>query len=148
MNAAARVALVRHPNTIFQLDSQRKDLLNANLTQDALIALLTDLCITRRYAIEITAVRSDHHDDSDLGEHCHARGWCVDLWPLRSPKAGDYMDETTHDFRQFLRDVAASPHLYQIGLAGAADNLACRIAAGSSCYRDDGGDHIHLGARA
>jgi len=147
MSQEARDQLVASANTVFQDDSQRADLKSPALTQTDLIALLIDLCETKEHAVEFTAIKSDHHDDRNLGEHCHYNGWCADLWPLASTTAGDYLDAGDPRFQAFLRDVAAAPHLYQIGLAGSAwteDNVA---AAGDSVFQDDGGDHVHVGAQ-
>jgi hypothetical protein len=146
LSLEARQHLVDSPLTFFQNESQKSDLLGVDVTQTGLIALLEDL-VARGFAIEITAVRSDHHDDSALGEHCHARGYCVDLWPLTKPEAGAYVDAGDPYFRQFLQAVAASPWLYQIGLAGSAQSDANRTAAGESVFDDDGADHIHIGAK-
>ena len=136
---------------LFQDPAQKSDLRDSNVTQTELIALL-DYLQKRGHRLEITAARSDHHDDTNLGEPdeffgCHARGWAVDCWPLNSDRAGDYMDETTHDFRQFLVDASNAPFLMQIGLAGSADLQANHVAAGPTCFSDDGGDHVHLGTR-
>jgi hypothetical protein len=142
MSLDARKELVSR--LVFQNPSQRADLLDPERTQTALIALLLD--VTRHWNLEITAVRSDHHDDSALGEHCHAKGWCVDCWPLRTPKAGMYLDADEPQFLDFLRACAAAGHLHQIGLAGSADIPACHSAAGLTSFSDSGPDHIHLSA--
>ena len=134
-----------------QLYSQTSDLLDPNQTQTEIIALL-DYLQKRGHRIELTAVRSDHHDDSDLSTPSfffgtHAHGWAVDCWPLNSDKAGDYMDPGSHNFRQFLKDASTAPFLMQIGLAGAANTAANQQAAGITAFVDDGGDHVHLGTR-
>jgi hypothetical protein len=147
MSIEARQALVNGGHLFFQDATQSSDLLDPNVTQTDLIALLQYL-VEKGYHIEITAVKSDHSDDSGLGEHSHFNGWCVDCWPLASATAGDYMDAITDAFQAFLRDVAAAPHLYQIGLAGEAaaftDNFT---AAGPTAFHDDGADHVHIGAQ-
>jgi hypothetical protein len=131
---------------VFQSASQRADLLDLGKTQTQLIALLIGLA-DRGHIMEITAVRSDHHDDSALGLHCHANGYCVDLWPLTSPTPGSYLDASDPSFQDFLRDAAASPWLYQIGLVGdGADSAENFRAAGPTAFQDDGGAHVHLGA--
>ena len=119
--------------------------MNPSLTQTQLIALLLDL-VNAGFHMEITAVRTDHSDDSALGEHCHANGYCADLWPLGSSTPGDYLDATNPYFQQFLEAAAASPWLYQIGLAGSAWTASNAAAAGPTVFQDDGQDHIHLGA--
>lgn len=146
MSVQARQALVASPNTIFQRQSQRDDLLAPDLTQTGLIALLSDL-VAKGHIIEFTAIKSDHHDDSDLGEHCHWNGYCADLWPLASTTPGDYLDASDPRFSTFLRDLAEVACLYQIGLAGSAWTQANAIAAGPTVFRDLGADHIHAGAQ-
>ena len=146
MSQEARQNLVDSPNTIFQHDSQRADLLDENKTQTQLIALLSDL-VSKGHIIEFTAIRSDHHDDSGLGFHCHAHGFCSDCWPLASTKPGDYLDASDPRFVQFCHNAAIDPYEYQEGLAGSALTHAAVIAAGSGFFTDDGGDHIHLGAK-
>jgi len=147
MSQQARQALVDSPNTIFQHDSQRSDLLNESLTQTDLIALLTEICITRGYPVEFTAVRSDHRNDSCLGLHSHADGYAADCWPLDSRTAGAYLDAGDPRFQAFLHDLSLSPWLWQIGLAGSADTAQNKAAGGPSVFSDEGADHVHLGAR-
>jgi hypothetical protein len=147
MSQAARQALVDSPNTIFQADSQRTDLLDDTITQTWLIALLGDL-VAEGYFLEFTAVKTDHHDDSDLGLHCHFNGYCADLWPLASATAGDYLDATDPRFVLFCASAAKSQYLYQIGLAGSAWTPKAIAAAGTTVFHDEGPDHIHLGATA
>jgi hypothetical protein len=130
---------------VFQDASQKSDLLNPNLTQTQLIALLLGLA-QAGWHMEITAVRSDHHDDSALGLHCHANGYCADLWPLASFAPGDYLDAGSQEFREFLEAAARSSWLYQIGLGGSADTQENATAAGPTYFADDGADHVHLGA--
>lgn len=144
MSQEARDALVQ--KLVFQADSQRSDLENIDLTQTQLIALLTELT-NRGWNIEITSVRTDHSDDSALGYHCHAHGFCADLWPLESMSPGDYVDGNSAQFAEFLKDCSESKWLYQIGLAGSAWTDANAAAAGPTVFHDDGADHIHLGAQ-
>ncbi len=151
MSIQARGALVNGPNTKFQDDTQRSDLLDVNLTQTELIALLTEL-VQKGHIILFTAVRSDHHDDSGLGTPpqyigTHAHGWAADLWPLNSDDPTDYIDADDPRFQRFLADAAASSWLHQIGLAGSADTSTNQSAAGPTVFSDDGGDHVHLGSR-
>jgi hypothetical protein len=146
MSQQARAALVASRNTFFQAASQRNDLLDETITKTELIALLSDL-VAEGWKIEFTAIKSDHHDDSNLGTHCHFNGYCADLWPLNSFVAGDYMDAASPQFQAFLKAIAASPWLYQIGLVGdGADSPANFAAAGPTAFQDDGGAHVHVGA--
>ena len=145
MSIQARQALVDSPQTVFQHDSQRSDLLDPSLTQTTLIALLSDL-VAKGHVLLFTAVRSDHHDDSALGQHCHANGFCADLWPNHSANPTDYIDPSDPAFAVFLADCAKSVWLYQIGLAGSAWTSSNAVAAGGTVFHDDGADHVHLGA--
>ncbi len=151
MSMQARDGLVNSPNTKFQRNSQRIDLLNSDLTQTDLVALLIELT-AKGHIILFTAVRTDHHDDSGFGRPpgylgTHAHGWAADVWPLNSPDPTDYIDAADPRFAQFLEDAAASTWLHQIGLASSADTAANRAAAGSTAFSDDGADHVHLGAQ-
>lgn len=145
MSIEARNRLVASPNTFFQRVSQKVDLASVELTKTDLIALLLEL-IGKGHILEFTAIKSDHHDDSALGLHCHFNGYCADLWPLASRTAGDYLDADDPRFLVFLRDLALSQYLYQVGLAGTAWTSANAVASGGSVFHDDGEDHIHVGA--
>jgi hypothetical protein len=145
MSVQARQQLVTSGHLFFQDGTQSSDLLDPSLTQTELIALLQDL-VTKGFHIELTSVRTDHKDDSDLGLHCHANGYCADLWPLTGPTPGDYLDASDPVFAQFLASAADSVWLYQIGLGGSAYTPANVAAAGPTVFQDDDEDHIHLGA--
>jgi len=145
MSIAARAALVRSEYTVFRSNSQRDDLMNPSVTQTELIAFLSDL-IQKRHYLLFTAIRSDHHDDGYLGLHSHANGYAADVWFLKSSKPDDYLDPGDPEFEAGLHDAAASPWMYQIGLAGSALTANNRSASGERMFVDDGGDHIHLGA--
>lgn len=142
-----RHELVASPHTFFQNSTQLTDLLDDKITQTGLIALFVDLIDTHGFYIEFTAVKSDHHDDSALGEHCHFNGYCADVWPLKSPVAGDYLDAADPLFKKFIEAVAASEWLYQVGLAGTAWISQNAVAGGDTVFHDDGPDHVHLGAK-
>lgn len=146
-SAGHREMLVKSPRTVFRNDSQRADLLDPYKTQDALIALLCGLALERGYFILFTAIRTDHGDDSGLGYHCHAHGFCADVWPLHSENATDYVDASEPLFQQFLRDAARSAYIHQIGLAGSAYTVGNIAACAGRAFQDDGGDHVHLGAQ-
>lgn len=145
MSIQARQALVDSPYTFFRTQSQRDDLLDPSKTQTSLIALLTELT-TRYIYILFTAVRSDHHNDSCLGLHCHANGYAADVWFLDRSDATAYTDADSFEFRSALEDVADSSWTYQIGLAGTANNTKNRLVAGKKYFADTGADHIHVGA--
>lgn len=148
MSLEAREGLVNSGRLFFQDATQGPDLLDPNLTHTELIAMLIFLTSTCGHHIEVTAVRTDHHDDSGLsadGVGTHACGWAVDCWPLSSATAGDYEDASTQAFQVFLRDIAEGPFLRQVGLAGTAATPANFTAAGPTAFDDGGADHIHIG---
>lgn len=150
MSQEMREALVQSGALIFQDGTQSVDLLDENSTQTYLIAMLAHLVFEKGWPMEITAVRSDHHDDSGLApgpDHIgtHARGWAVDLWPLNSRTAQDYTDAADARFARFCLDVANGPYLHQIGLAGSAWTPANVTASGPTVFQDDGSDHVHVG---
>jgi len=130
----------------FQDATQPTDLMDPTITQDCLISFLLDL-LSHGFHIEITAVKTDHHDDSALGLYCHFNGYAIDCWNLTGPVAGDYVDAGTQTFRTFLETAASNPYLYQIGLAGSADTPVNETVAGPTVFSDDGGDHVHFGSQ-
>ncbi len=146
MSAQARKALVSHPGLVFQRSSQRDDLLDPNKTQTELIALLLEL-LSHGHSIELTAVRSDHHDDHCLGRHSHSNGFAADGWFLATHEPGDYLDARNPQFEEGIECVAHSAWREQIGLAGSADIPVNQRAAGSAYFPDQGADHIHLSAK-
>lgn len=141
-----KLAALFNKQLFFQDATQYADLLDSTKTQDCLISFLLNL-LSHGFHVELTAVKTDHHDDSDLGLHCHFNGYCVDCWPLSSAKPGDYQDAGTKAFRKFLQTAASNPYLYQIGLAGSADTAANQVAAGHTVFSDNGEDHIHFGSQ-
>lgn len=162
MSLTARQAVVAYPHTFFAEgphgEIQRADLLDPTKTDSNVIALIQYL-LDRGHIIGFTAIRSDHHDDSNLNPTpphvgTHAGGFGVDCWPLNSPNAGDWV--AADGLKPFLADAAAFPGIYQIGLAGTSDTEENREATGlpyevpqrPDCFSDGGADHIHLGVRA
>lgn len=149
MSIAAREALA--DRVIFDNPCQREDILSPTRTQTQLIALLLKL-VNKGHFIQLTAVRCDHSDDSALGEHSHANGWCADFWFLKAFVRDDWMDADDPRFAQGLLDLRESggqddPMLHQIGLAGSAWTPANAAAAGPTAFHDDGADHVHVGAQ-
>jgi hypothetical protein len=135
----------------YQNSTQKSDILDPNKTQTQLISMFEEL-IKKGYWITITALRSDHHDDSGLGTpplYCgtHARGWAADLWVNNTAKSGDWVDQSTHLFRQFLIDVAKCKFYFQTGLTPDCYTQANIVAAGPGVYLDDGGSHIHISTK-
>jgi hypothetical protein len=149
MSAAVRKAVV--DKLFFQSSSERQDILNESVVKTELVGLLEYLQ-AKGYYIEITAVTTDHHPDGYLssqpgGAGTHQYGWAVDCWPLNSAKPGDYMDQTTHSFRQFLKDATGYPYTMQVGLGGAAFLQANMDVLCAYGFQDDGSDHVHLGTK-
>jgi hypothetical protein len=146
MSQQARQAVVDSPKTFFTADSQRSDLLDENLTNSNLIALIQ--YIIAQYPIEFTAIRTDHHDD---GPTEHAGGLAFDGWPLKSNTAGDWLD----DLEPYLAYIAKFPGIRNIGLAGSAYTQANVSATGlpqnqepeqaplPCVFQDGGADHVH-----
>jgi hypothetical protein len=100
--------------------SQYGDLVDPQMTRDELVGMLMALLGRTQSAIYVTAVRSDHHDDSGLSPGplhvgTHAYGWAIDI--------------------------------LQVGLAGSADTSANREVLGGLYFSDTGADHVHIGVR-
>lgn len=161
MSIAARQAIVNSHNIIFRSPEQRDDIVNLHGVQTQLISFLTYM--VRKSAIfEVTALKSDHHDDSDLNPvppHCgtHGSGWAIDCWPLYKPEEGAYIDATAPEFQHFLRLAAQGPFFYQTGLGGSSYTALNEIAAGVTAfwdgYTDESGnriseDHVHFGCHS
>ncbi len=158
MSLQARQALVRSPNTIFQSDVMRADLLDPARTQTTLIALLLEL-VGKGHIIEFTMIRTGHHIDGPNGHNPGGRA--ADCWPLASTTPGDYLDATSSRFVKFIDDAAASSWLLQEGLVGDGSDSDANFASaeqaarsheggryidGVTIFQDDGGAHVHLGA--
>lgn len=144
MSIQARQELVN--KLMFQDESQKDDLLNPEVTQTDLIQLLTDL-VNKGHHIVITAVKSDHHDDSNLGEHCHFNGWCVDCWANASQNPTDYLAVDDPRLLAFIKDAGLDTDTYQIGETPDAYTARMIAAANGKVFEDDGGSHIHLGSK-
>jgi len=145
MSQEVRDMIADSANFFWGAESQQNDIRNDDITETYLISILQTLH-DKGWYIGITSVCSDHSDDSDLGEHCHSNGYCVDLWPLNTPNAGDWMDANAPAFADFLMDIANADYLHQIGLAGTAVTPVNLAAAGPTAFVDEGADHIHVGA--
>lgn len=142
MSLEARKSLCK--GLFFQDLESKSDLLNPNLTSTYLISILVQI-LAKGHNLEITAVRTDHHPDGYLGVHSHQAGRAVDLWPLNSPKMGDYQDANSLDFMWFLRDLKRINEVAQVGLGGSAFTVSNMSVLGSLGFKDDGEDHVHVG---
>jgi hypothetical protein len=140
-----RQQIVDSGHLFFQNDSDKTDLLNPEITQECLINWFS-IIIKKGYHVVTTAVKTSHHDDSGLGLHCHFNGYCADLWPLTGPNPTAYIDQSSEEFRQFLKD-AQNEYLYQTGLTPDCYTESNIEAAGSTVYLDDGGSHVHIGTK-
>lgn len=128
----------------FQDEGSKSDLLDPNLTNTNLIAMLDHLHVMG-FFMEVTAVRSDHHPDGYLGKHSHQAGNAIDLWPLKNREAGNYLDENSRDFQLFLHYAQADNLCFQVGLGGSANNAHNVAILGPKGFIDNGSDHVHLG---
>lgn len=79
MSQEARQELVDNPKLSFRNASQKSDLLDANLTNTYLVAMLQKLLDTCAEPIELLAVRSDHPTEDGAWEH--SGGCAADLYP-------------------------------------------------------------------
>jgi hypothetical protein len=154
MSAEARLAIARSNGTsvFFTADTQRTDLMNENMTNTYLIALIQVL-IDKGHLVYFTAVRSDHHDD---GPHGHAGGYAFDGWPCSGLNPVAFLDAGDPRFAAYLADVAAFSNTWQVGLAGTADTQANQQATGlpyqqwdapKTVFSDTGADHVHHGVQ-
>lgn len=117
--------------------TQRADIMDPATTSTNLIALLID-CV-KYSAIEITAVRSDHHDD---GPHGHAGGFAADGWYIVG-LPGTFIDNVSVGCEQAVK----SPWCRQLGLAGEAWSDAPRsLQDNAKVFEDSGADHVHFGS--
>ena len=147
MSVEARKALIEHKHLFWSnKGSQQGDISDETKTKTNLIELLTDL-LAKGHIIFITCVNSDHHDDTNLGLHCHHNGYAFDCWPQNSVSPGDFCNADDPKMLKFLEDAAIDPIWYQTGLAGSAYTHADVVAAGRGVFADDGADHIHLGVQ-
>jgi len=113
---------------------EKADLLDATKTHDNLIAMLA-VFAGRGYDILITSVRSDHHDDSQLGPHGHSSGYAVDLWlpPIQSSR--------------MVNDAIQSNHyVTKIGLGGVFQREFTQRGEinGTLVFDDNSTDHLHF----
>ncbi|GAC1422374.1 MAG: hypothetical protein NVSMB64_30820 [Candidatus Velthaea sp.] len=116
------------------------DLLSAAITQTDLIALLARAVLPPEdgglgYKLLLTAIRSDHGDDSALGPHSHAAGYAVDCWP---------QDES--QLEEFIEDMALKNRwVVKIGLGGSSRRLLTTLDFGDAIvFEDNDSDHVHL----
>lgn len=121
----------------FQRDSQRMDLLDPAMTSNNLLAAIGKAVLPepegKGHRLLITSVRTDHSDDRNLGPHCHARGFAVDLWPMDEAN----MEAIVQDFCTENRKVV------KIGLGGSSKS-AHPHAGSTIVFEDNDTDHIHV----
>lgn len=120
----------------------KADLMDPAKTSTYAIGLLKYLVIEKGWSLELTIAKTGHHND---GPHGHWGGFAFDGWPLVKAMPDAWLDANSSHFQDFLRDVAAYPNLYQVGLtpdAWTPDNVA---AAGPELFQDSGGSHVHFG---
>lgn len=151
MSTQTRAQVATSKSLIFRSNTQMNDILSVTGVQTQLVAFL-EYMLKNGAIMEVTAVKSDHSDDSSLGQpeaYCgtHAHGWAIDCWPLSEAKEGAYLDPEAEEFQHFLRLATRAPFFMQIGLAGTANTELNMLAAGPSGFVDDGADHCHLGTQ-
>lgn len=151
MSSQVREQIAESPHIIFRSEQQRDDIVNLRGVQTQIIALLQHL-VDKGAIIEVTALKSDHRDDTErnpVPPHIgtHASGWAIDCWPLARVEQGAYLDAEDEQFQHFLELVSGAPWLHQIGLAGTAWNPLNVAAAGETVFQDEGDDHVHIGTR-
>lgn len=151
MTLQAREQLVNSGRLIFTKDTQKQDLLDPRVTRTELIALLANVVLLGNQWFQVTAVYSDHHDDTALGapplyDGTHFHGWAMDGWPNASGALDDFLDARDPRFGDFLRLLPKAPYYFQTGLAGSAWTNHNRTVAGGGVFHDDGADHVHIGA--
>lgn len=140
MSLAARQSLCNLLS--FEDNAAKGDLMDVNRTSTFLVALLEDLVLKAAHPILITAIRSDHHDDSGLGHFGHSGGWAADLWHADWEKVGD------EKIRDVIVALIANPYCWSIGLAGYAQKFANLSSPDPRVviFLDDGADHVHCQA--
>lgn len=155
MSMQERILLVNHPNLKIdaaQAPDAKSDLLDDSPTGTSsfLIEMLTDIAITNDIPIELTMVKTGHHDD---GPHGHFGGFAADGWLLAAPQAEDWLDAKDPRFQVRLKICYAARARFQVGVAGSAQTQANRLALdwpasynNGSAFDDQGPDHIHWGA--
>lgn len=148
MSVEIRQEIAASPHIIFRTEQQRDDIVNVHGVQTQLIAFLQHL-INKGAILEVTAVKSDHRDDSFLNPNpphsgTHAGGWAIDCWPLSRVEQGAYLNAMDEQFQHFLELASEAPWLFQIGLAGSAWHPLNVAAAGDTVFQDQGDDHVHL----
>lgn len=109
-----------------------------------MIQLLHDILFVFKAPFLVTAIKTDHHDDSCLGAHSHFAGKCIDGWFLSGLGPTDYMMPDDASFAIWLKQIAHHPLTYSIGLGGSAYTPPLRLACAPIGFEDSGEDHIHL----
>lgn len=137
-------------NLYFTDASQKSDLLDIRQTNTNLIQILLDWqkgpwdAEYGETIIGITSVRTDHSDDSWLGEHCHAFGRAIDCWPRSYMHAGWWVPHDSPEMVGFLKFLTAHPLVFNIGLGGSVDTPENLAILGAKGFQDDGEDHVHF----
>ena len=142
MSLEFRQKLVANSKLQFTNESQKQDLLDPTKTKTGLVAMLQYVLDHAQFGFKLTAVKTDHHDDSALGPHSHFDGQAVDGWPIDSN--GIYLD--ANDLSIWIEDIDDCNFIYQVGLAGSAYTQDNMELLGDKGFQDSGADHIHLGA--
>lgn len=127
----------------FNDEQARLDLLDPEVTNTWLIALLADVIERSLHPLLVTAVCRDHSNDGS--GHSHHEGWAVDLWHANWMTIGD------ERILDVLIACADSPYVWTIGLGGKAQQYFSAVSRACHdrrqvVFMDDGEDHVHLQA--
>jgi hypothetical protein len=121
------------------------DLDDPDKTDTFVIAALLDLQQRQKHRILITAVRSDHSDDSCLGADAHAFGKSVDCYHADWATVGD--DKIV----DVITALIYNPYVWSIGLGGFPaqylqrfQELAAKVDDRIIVFQDNGEDHVHF----
>ncbi|HTD36626.1 MAG TPA: hypothetical protein VK669_03845 [Candidatus Limnocylindrales bacterium] len=128
------------------------DLLDPARTHDNLVLALDEMTAPAPdglgHKLFLSAVYSDHCDDSNLGPHGHHPGhnpgWAIDVATVDGIDVGD-----NHQTRQLIRDLLACEKVTKVGtlpaVANRADLQAVANATSKALFEDAGtGPHVHF----
>jgi len=158
ISQAQRQKLIDSGHFVFSADSQRADLLDPTKTNPGLIAFLIGLCIDKGHHFGVTAINSDHPtNDGGPDGLGHNAGCAIDGAPMASATPGDWVNPTSAEYKLYLEDVAFLQP-FQTGFSNGDtggpndtgdwyDNETAFAVPGLNPFHDDGGAHVHHGAR-
>jgi len=124
------------------------DLLDFSKTQTDLIALLARAALPASdgglgFDVLLTAINSDHHDDSCLGIHTHHSGYAVDIGTVNGVDIGD--NPQTLLFCQAM--AGNNKWVVKVGLGGPASAFMQQLSISfpqTIVFVDNQQPHVHL----